>query len=52
MKKEIKFSEEAQKKLKEILSIHAKIRKEPSILPVLTLAQEEFGYLSQEVRSM
>jgi len=49
MKKQIRFSKEAQRKLKEILSIHAKIRKESSILPVLSLAQDEFGYISQEV---
>ena len=49
MKKEIGFSEEALKKLEDILSTHSRIRKESGILPVLTLAQEEFGYITPEV---
>lgn len=46
MKKEIEFSDKARKRFKEIVSRYGKIRKESAILPVLTLAQEEFGYIS------
>ena len=49
MKKEMRFSDKAQEKLKDILSKHGRINKESSILPALTLAQEEFGYISPDV---
>ncbi len=43
------FSKEAEKKFTEIVSRYP--RKDAALLPVLWLAQEEFEYLSQEVRA-
>ena len=45
---EIKFSEQAQQEYEKILS-HYPVSKESALLPVLHLAQKEFGYISDEV---
>ncbi|HET9529092.1 MAG TPA: NAD(P)H-dependent oxidoreductase subunit E [Blastocatellia bacterium] len=43
----IQFSEEAMRRFETILS-HYPIKR-PALIPVLALAQKEFGYISQEV---
>lgn len=45
----IAFSEKAEKRFKEIVSRYP--HREAALLPVLWLAQEEFDYLSPEVRA-
>jgi len=49
MNRKIEFSEEAKERLKEIVSRYGSVRKESAVLPVLTLAQKEFGHISPEV---
>lgn len=49
MSEKVEFSEEAKKKLEGLLSLYGRIRREQTVLPVLNLAQEEFGFISQEV---
>ena len=43
----IQFSEEAMREYQEILSHYPE--KRAAVIPVLTLAQREFGWISQEV---
>jgi len=46
----LKFSPEAEKKIKEIIKHYPE--KQSALLPILHLAQKEFGYINEEVENL